>query len=72
MGHPHFSFSPFGLLYCLTLFSFLAVFLFNRVMLRHQVDKRTANDAFAVLKYRYTSGEITEEEYMKFMTFLQR
>lgn len=72
MGHPHFSFSPFGLLYCLTLFSFLAVFLVNRVMLRHQDAKQTTNDASAVLKYRYASGEITEEDYIRLMALLQK
>jgi uncharacterized membrane protein len=72
MGHPHFSFFPFGALYCLTLFSFLAAFWVSRVMFRRQSDRQPMDDAEAVLKYRFASGEVSQDDYLRLKEILRK
>lgn len=72
MEHHQFSFFPFGVLYCLTLFSFLAAFLGSRVMFRRQSDRQPMDHAEAVLKYRFASGEVTEDDYQRLKQLLRK
>jgi uncharacterized membrane protein len=72
MEHQHFSFFPFGVLYCLTLFSFLTAFLVSRVMFRRHSDRQPMDDAEAVLKYRFASGEVTEDDYLRLKELLHK
>ncbi|MEC0258787.1 hypothetical protein P4H67_30430 [Paenibacillus lautus] len=56
-----FSFFPFGALFCLTLFAFLAVRVYairQRYKSDHQKD-----DIAMILKSRMAKGEIDEKEY---------
>lgn len=56
-----FSFFPFGALFCLTLFAFLAVRVYairQRYKSDHQKD-----DITMILKSRMAKGEIDEKEY---------
>lgn len=72
MDHHHFSFAPFGVLYCLTLFGFLAAFVASRVMHRRENRQRPPGDVEAVLKFRFASGAISEEEYMRLRKLLNQ
>ncbi|MFD1676185.1 hypothetical protein [Alicyclobacillus fodiniaquatilis] len=70
MSNHHFSFFPFGVLYCLTLFAFLVAYMASRFMLRRQNAKQPMIDALAVLKYRFAVGEMSESEYQKLKELL--
>ncbi|GIP00445.1 hypothetical protein J14TS5_55300 [Paenibacillus lautus] len=56
-----FSFFPFGALFCLTLFSFLAVRVYA-IRYRYRSDHQK-NDIAMILKSRMAKGEIDEKEY---------
>ncbi|AWP27564.1 hypothetical protein AWU65_01585 [Paenibacillus glucanolyticus] len=63
-----FSFFPFGALFCLTLFSFLAVRVYA---IRHrQKDDHQKHDFAMILKERMAKGEIDEKEYRMLKDFL--
>lgn len=56
-----FSFFPFGALFCLTLFSFLAVRVYA---IRHRYKSNHQKDDIAmILKNRMAKGEMDEKEY---------
>lgn len=55
-----FSFFPFGALFCLTLFSFLAVRVYT---IGHRYKNHQKDDIAMILKKRMATGEIDEKEY---------
>lgn len=65
-----FSFFPFGALFLLTLFSFLAVRVYA---IRHRYKNDfQKNDIAMILKNRMANGEIDEKEYRKLKDLLTK
>ncbi|MBU5346187.1 hypothetical protein [Paenibacillus lautus] len=65
-----FSFFPFGALFCLTLFSFLAVRVYA-IRYRYK-NGHQKNDISMILKNRMANGEIDEKEYRKLKDLLTK
>lgn len=65
-----FSFFPFGALFCLTLFSFLAVRVYA-IRQRYKSDHHK-DDIAMILKNRMANGEIDEKEYRKLKDLLTK
>lgn len=65
-----FSFFPFGALFCLTLFSFLAVRVYA-IRYRYK-NGNQKNDIAMILKNRMANGEIDEKEYRKLKDLLTK
>ncbi|WP_194542486.1 hypothetical protein [Paenibacillus sp. JZ16] len=65
-----FSFFPFGALFCLTLFSFLAVRVYA-IRYRYK-NGHQKNDVAMILKNRMANGEIDEKEYRKLKDLLTK
>ncbi|SEL99369.1 putative membrane protein [Paenibacillus sp. cl141a] len=57
-----FSFFPFGVLFCLTLFSIAAVRIYA-IRHRYKDDRLQDRDIALILKSRLAKGELDEKEY---------
>lgn len=66
-----FSFFPFGALYCLTLFCFVAVAIFN-VRYRYRAYNHHDRDITTILKSRLVNGELDEAEYERLKELLTK
>ncbi|GIP26325.1 hypothetical protein J23TS9_14550 [Paenibacillus sp. J23TS9] len=73
MGSEHgsFSFFPFGVLFCLTLFCFVAVRIYA---IRHRYGDYNQKDLdiARILKGRMARGEIDEKEYHRLKALLTK
>ncbi|MGG1614382.1 hypothetical protein [Paenibacillus sp. FSL K6-2441] len=69
MEYGSFSFFPFGALFCLTLFSFVAIRIY---LIRHRYRDSNPKDRdiALILKGRMASGEIDEKEYHRLKDLL--
>ncbi|MCQ6268603.1 hypothetical protein M1K46_23790 [Fictibacillus sp. WQ 8-8] len=66
-----FSFFPFGALYCLTLFCFVAVVLIN-IRYRFRDYSQKGLDITTILKSRLAEGEIDKAEYQRLLELLTK
>ncbi|GIP21266.1 hypothetical protein [Paenibacillus sp. J22TS3] len=70
LEHGNFSFFPFGVLFCLTLFCFVALRIYA---IRHRRDwdyNQKDRDITSILKSRMARGEIDETEYRRLKDLL--
>ncbi|WP_099158267.1 SHOCT domain-containing protein [Virgibacillus ndiopensis] len=66
-----FSFFPFGALFCLTLFCFMAVQIFE-IRCRYKDSSQKDRDITMILKNRLAKGEINEAEYQRLKGLLTK
>jgi uncharacterized membrane protein len=66
-----FSFFPFGALFCLTLFCFVALRI---VAIRHRIkdSNQQGSDIDSILKSRLAKGELDETEYHRLKDLLTK
>lgn len=71
LEHGSFSFFPFGVLFCLTLFCFVAVRIYA---IRHRYRDSNQKDRgiALILKGRMARGEIDEKEYHRLKDLLTK
>ncbi len=66
-----FSFFPFGALFCLTLFCFMAVRIFE-IRRRYKDSNYKDRDITMILKNRLVKGELDEAEYQRLKELLTK
>lgn len=66
-----FSFFPFGALFCLTLFCFMAVRFFE-IRRRYKDSNYKDKDITMILKNRLVKGELDEAEYQRLKELLTK
>ncbi|GGP08827.1 MULTISPECIES: hypothetical protein [Oceanobacillus] len=66
-----FSFFPFGALFCLTLFCFMAVRIFE-IRYRYKDSNQKDRDITMILKNRLAKEEINEAEYQRLKELLTK
>lgn len=71
LEHGSFSFFPFGALFCLTLFSFVAVRIYA-IRHRYRDSNQNDRDIALILKGRMARGGIDEKEYHRLKELLTK
>lgn len=70
-GDHSFSFFPFGALYCLTLFCFVAIAIFN-IRYRSRGYNQGDQDIILILKRKLVMGDIDEAKYQRLKELLTK
>lgn len=71
LEHGSFSFFPFGVLFCITLFCFVAVRIYA-IRHRQKDYPQTDRDVERILKNRMARGEMDEREYHRLRDLLAK
>lgn len=71
LEHHGFSFFPFGALFCLTLFCFVAIRIFA-IRYRYKDSRQQNRDIISILKKRMAEGEIDEAEFQRLKDLLTK
>ncbi|MEK4358241.1 hypothetical protein NYE48_14410 [Paenibacillus sp. FSL M7-1455] len=71
LDNGHFSFFPFGALFFLTLFSFVAVRIYA-IRQRYKVQGTKDPEFASILKSRMAKGELDENEYRRLKDLLAK